>query len=419
MVAPKRLTVVGNGMVGHHFLARLIDEGHARDWHVTTFCEEPRLAYDRTNLSAYFSGTTAAELSLVKPGQYSEAGISVHLGDKVVAIDRRARTVTSWRGHTIGYDKLVFATGAASLVPTVAGSRAPGCFPYRTLADLDAIRSHATAARVGVVVGGDLPGLEAASALQQLGLRVHVVEAASRLLPRLLDDAGGALLRARIEARGVAVQTGKTTFAVLTDDDDCAAGLRFSDGSLLSADLVVFANGVHARDELARAGGLLVGAYGGIVIDERCRTSDPDIFAIGDCALFGDRGFELVQPGYEMAEVAVDVIAGADGRRFGGGAGGGDAGVRVRVLGVEVASFGDAFATTARARVISFFDGSTAGVYKKLVLSDDGERLLGGVLVGDAGGYERLRGLVVGGGGMPEHPEELILPLRVGGREAA
>src|SRR5205823_15102032 len=153
MVANKRLVVVGNGMVGHRFLERMIDAGHRRTWHIETFCEEPQLAYDRVNLSSYFGGKSAADLSLVAPGQYADAGITVHLDDAAVAIDRAQHTVTSRRGHTIGYDKLVLATGSYPFVPPITGNRAPGCFVYRTLADLDAIRSHAAAVRTGIVIG--------------------------------------------------------------------------------------------------------------------------------------------------------------------------------------------------------------------------------------------------------------------------
>jgi nitrite reductase (NADH) large subunit len=301
----------------------------------------------------------------------------------------------------------VLATGSSPFVPPVAGWRAPGCFVYRTLGDLEAIRSHASAVHIGVVIGGGLLGLEAAYALERLGLRVHVVEVAPRLLHRQLDETGGALVRARVQALGITVHTGATTTAILTDDDDCTAAVRFADGNELPTDLVLFCAGVRPRDELARAAGLNMGKRGGVVIDERCRTSDPDIYAIGDCTLYCGSNYGLTAPGYEMAEVAVEDITGSGARRYRGG----DPSSRLALAGVEAASFGDAFGVTEGARVISFFDGA-AGIYKKLVVSGDGKSLLGGMLVGDASAYDRLHQLVRSRAVLPPHPEELVLPER-------
>jgi nitrite reductase (NADH) large subunit len=405
MVANKRLVVIGNGMVGHRFVERMIDGGHHRDWNISVFCEERRLAYDRVNLTSFFGGKSAADLALARPEHYRAAGIDVVVGDKAVAVDRQNRTVVSAHGRIVSYDKLVLATGSSPFIPPIDGCRAPGCFVYRTLEDLDAIRTHAAAVHIGVIIGGGLLGLEAAHALKQLGLRVHVVELAPRLMSLQIDEAGGTVLRARIEQLGVTVHTGKATAAVLTDDDDLAVGIRFTDGSELPADLVVFSAGIRPRDELARKAKLLIGERGGIVIDERCCTSDPDIHAIGECALHDGRIYGLVGPGYQMAEVAVDVIAGADGKRFESG----DMSAKLNLLGVDVASFGDAFALTRGARIISFFDGG-AGIYKKLVLSPDGTKLVGGVLVGDASAYDQLHELTVNRLALPPHPEELILP---------
>jgi nitrite reductase (NADH) large subunit len=402
-----RLVVVGNGMVGHRFLDHMIERGLHRDWTLTTFCEEPRLAYDRVNLSSFFDGKSADDLALARAERYHDAGIVVHTGDKAIAVDRQRKVVACAHGGSVAYDKLVLATGSYPFVPPVPGRDARGCFVYRTLEDLEAIRAWSARARSGVVIGGGLLGLEAANALKHLGLEVHVVEFAPRLMTLQVDETGGALLRTRIERLGVRVHTGKSTSEILVDDQGCVAGLQFSDGGELGCDLVVFSAGIRPRDELARDCGLAIGERGGIVIDERCQTSDPDIFAIGECALFAGRCYGLVAPGYHMAKVAVDAIAGADRERFTGF----DLSTKLKLLGVDVASFGDAFATTPDARVVSFFDGTSA-VYKKLVVSGDGTRLLGGVLVGDATGYAVLHQLAQNAVTLPPHPEDLILPAR-------
>jgi nitrite reductase (NADH) large subunit len=413
MQAKRDLLVIGNGLVGHKLLEFLAESGLLEQWNVTTFCEEPRVAYDRVNLSGFFSGKSAEELSVVKPGFYERNGIGVRVGDRAVAIDRVAKTVTSAAGATLRYDKLVFATGSAPFVPPIPGRDLPGCFVYRTIEDLLAIREWSAKARAGVVIGGGLLGLEAAGALNKLGLETHVVEFAPRLMVMQVDDGGGAILRTRIEALGVSVHCGKTTSQIVAGPDGCVAELRFSDGGALPAEMVVFSAGIRPRDELARACGLQIGERGGISIDERCVTSDPDVLAIGECAEFRGRCYGLVAPGYRMARAAVATLGGGHDRidTF-------DMSTRLKLLGVEVASFGDAHALNPGSRVLAFTD-SGKGTYKKLVVTADQKRLLGGVLVGDASGYTELFGLTRGQTELSEHPEQLILPQPpAGGRLA-
>jgi nitrite reductase (NADH) large subunit len=406
--------VVGHGMVGHKVIDLLARSERAdpAPFRITVFCEEPRPAYDRVHLTSYFEGRTADELSLLPEGGYQPGGlveaVTVHLGDRAAGIDRAGRTVTSTAGRVVGYDKLILATGSAPFVPRLAGRDLPGCFVYRTIDDLDAIRAHAEGARVGAVIGGGLLGLEAANALKQLGLEVHVVELAPRLMALQLDDAGGALLRRRIEALGVQVHTGASTEAIERGEQGGLV-LRFAGGDELGADMVVFSAGIRPRDELARAAGLAVGARGGIAVDERCRTSDPDVYAVGECALYRDRTFGLVAPGYRMAEAAVADLTGGH-ETFTGA----DMSTKLKLLGVDVASFGDAFAAAPGARVVSLYD-SAKSLYKKLVLDEGGKRLTGGMLVGDASGYANLLAIMQNGLPLPERPEDLILPERAGG----
>ena len=405
-----RIVVVGNGMVGQRFLEKLpaLDS-----LSVTLIGEEPRPAYDRVQLSSFFCGRTADELSLVAPGFFETRGIATRLGERVAAIDRAARVVHTSAGAAISYDVLVLATGSYPFVPPIPGCDRTGCRVYRTLDDLEAIRSDAARARIGVVVGGGLLGLEAAKALRDLGLETHVVEFASRLMALQIDDAGGRMLRRKIEALGVRVHTGKST-RLITDGAVRAHAMRFADESSLETDVIVFSAGIRPRDELARQAGLTVGGRGGIVIDDACRTSDPDIYAIGECALWQGRIFGLVAPGYQMAEVAARRIAGDAEAVFTGA----DLSTKLKLLGVDVASIGDAHAATTGARSYSFVDEHRE-IYKRLVVDSDCKRLLGAVLVGEAGDYGTLLQTMLNELPLPEHPEELILPRREGGRTTA
>ena len=185
-------------------------------------------------------------------------------------------------------------------------------------------------------------------------------------------------------------------------------GLELADGEVIPAEVVVFSAGIRPRDQLARDCGLEVAERGGVLVDEQCRTNDPAIYAIGECAAPGGRMYGLVAPGYQMAEVVVDALLDGPGAFTGA-----DMSTKLKLLGVDVASFGDAFATTEGALELVFAD-AVAGVYKKLVVSDDGRRLLGGILVGDASAYGLLRPLVSSGMELPANPEELILPAARG-----
>ncbi|AUX27191.1 nitrite reductase [Sorangium cellulosum] len=411
MSKKKDLIVIGNGMVGHKFIENMVLGGFLREWNITTFCEEPRLAYDRVNLSAFFSGKSAADLSMVKPGLYEEAGVHVLLGDKAVAIDRQKKCVTSAKGETVYYDKLVLATGSYPFVPPIKGRDTKGCFVYRTIEDLEAMQAHAKVARVGVVVGGGLLGLEAANALKNMGLETHVVEFAPRLMALQVDEAGGMILRRKIEELGVEVHTNMSTTEIVAERGRVARML-FADQSELATDMIVFSAGIRPRDELARKCELALGNRGGVAIDQRCQTSDPDILAIGECASFNNQLYGLVAPGYHMARVAVDALTGGQ-ERFGGF----DMSTKLKLMGVDVASFGDAFAAQPGARVISFMN-ATSNVYKKLVVSADGELLLGGIMVGDASNYGQLLQLVQNKIALPPHPEDLIVAPRDGAKPA-
>jgi nitrite reductase (NADH) large subunit len=399
------LVVIGNGMVGQHFLTSFVTSSGKDEYEIVTFCEEPRPAYDRVHLSEFFSGKSAEDLSLVDSNFFEQHNITIHLGDKAAKICRASKTVVSEKGITIRYDKLVLATGSFPFVPPVPGHDRAHCLVYRTIEDLIAIRESAKTGKVGVVVGGGLLGLEAAKALTDLGLKTHVVEFAPRLMTVQLDEAGGAMLRRKIENLGVTVHTGKNT-SLITDGEHCINKMCFADGDELETDIVLFSAGIRPRDDIARDCNLEVGSRGGIVINDQCQTSDPDIYSIGECALWNNMIYGLVAPGYAMARTVVANLAGNVASFTGA-----DMSTKLKLMGVDVASIGDAHAKTQGALVYTYQNGEH-DVYKRLVVSTDKKKLLGAVLVGDASDYSSLLQYCLNGIELPEHPDSLILPSR-------
>ena len=410
MTNKKNLVVVGNGMVGHKFLELMVQKDVSHEWNLVTFCEEPRVAYDRVNLSGYFSGKTAADLTLVEPGYYQDNHVEIHIGDRITSIDRDNKLVKSANGSEISYDKLILATGSYPFVPPIKGNDSPGTFVYRTIEDLENMETWGKQSEVniGVVVGGGLLGLECANALQSMGLETHVVEFAPRLMPVQIDEVGGSVLKNKIEELGIKVHTSKSTTNIVSENGKLVK-LEFADGGELATDMIVFSAGIRPRDELAKDCGLELGQRGGVVINEDCCTSDPDIYAIGECALYDGRIFGLVAPGYRMAEVASDKLTNAGTRTFEGA----DMSTKLKLLGVDVASFGDNFGRTEGAKELAFND-TINGTYKKLVVSQDGKHLLGGILIGDADSYGNLLQLVQNRITLPPHPEDLLVPPREG-----
>jgi nitrite reductase (NADH) large subunit len=397
-----KIIVIGHGMVGHKFLESLAGASTSQ-LEVTVLCEEPRAAYDRVHLSEFFSGKSADDLSLVAPGFFDRDDFVLKLNTQAVSFDRKAKTVTTAGGDVLGYDKLVFATGSYPFVPPVPGKDRKDCFVYRTIEDLEAMLECGARSSSGVVIGGGLLGLECAKALRDMRLNTHVVEFAPRLMAVQVDDGGARVLRTKIEKLGVTVHTQKNTLEIV-DGERGTHRLRFADGSHLDTDMVVFSAGIRPRDELARIGGLEVGPRGGIVIDNSCLTSDPDVYAIGECALWGGQLFGLVAPGYEMARVAARHLLREQSEFVGA-----DMSTKLKLMGVDVASIGDPHATADGARSYQYTD-ERKQVYKKIVTSSCGKYLLGAVLVGDASEYGTLLQMMLNRIELPESPEFLILP---------
>tara|TARA_R110002095_G_scaffold78106_2_gene67126 strand:- start:73410 stop:76388 length:2979 start_codon:yes stop_codon:yes gene_type:complete len=398
----KNVVVIGNGMVGLRFCEQLIDKDQSQEYKIVTFCEEPRAAYDRVGLTQFFAHNDAEKLMLARKEWYAENNIDLHLADRAVSIDRKNKIIRSQKGVEIPYDKVVIATGSYPFVPTVPGIKNRGVFVYRTINDLELIIDYAANSKNAAVIGGGLLGLEAAKAALDLGLKTHVLEFAPRLMPRQIDDAGSKILVQKIEELGVEVHLNKATDEVLGESK--VTGIRFQDGEELELDMIIVSAGIRPRDELARECDLEVGERGGILVNDHLQTSDPDIYAVGEVALHSGMVYGLVAPGYQMAEVAATHLCQSGEAHFTGS----DLSTKLKLMGVDVASFGDYEADPAISKCLTFQD-PFKGVYKKLVFNLDGTKLLGGILIGDASDYGTLSILTKSEDLLPCSPHELVV----------
>lgn len=405
-----KIVVVGNGMVGYKFCEKLIAKPAANQFEIVVFGEETRPAYDRVHLSEFFAGKSAEDLSMAPADWYASNNIQLHLGDPIQRIDRDNKTVYSHLGITVSYDYLVLATGSSAFVPPIPGVEKEGVFIYRTIEDLELMTGWAKKAKKGAVIGGGLLGLEAAKAMIDLGINdTQVIEFAPRLMPRQIDGAGSKLLQSKLEELGLTIHTSKNTAAITGEES--IKGMTFSDSTSIDVDMLVISAGIKPRDELAKSSGLETGPRGGITVNEKLQTSDPSIFAIGECALYNGMIYGLVAPGYEMADVVVDNLIGG-GKSFGGF----DMSTKLKLIGVDVASFGDPFTNGDDVKAIVLED-TMKGIYKRINVSADGKQLLGGILVGDAEQYNMLLQTCKNKVVLPPNPEDLILGAR-GGAEA-
>ncbi|PSW91770.1 nitrite reductase (NAD(P)H) [Photobacterium angustum] len=403
----QHLIVIGNGMVGHHFIDQLVDKGGLAHYCITVIGEESVAAYDRVQLSAMFADKSQQDLMLGDVSWYQNQGIDLRLGQQVVEINRAQQTVNIRDVVTselicLDYDKLVLATGSTPFVPPIKGNDSQNCFVYRTVDDLAAIKNACSQAKTGAVIGGGLLGLEAANALRLLGLETHVVEFAPRLMPVQLDDLAGDLLAKKITKLGVHIHTDMRTEKI-TDGETATHRLWFENDTPLEVDVIVFSAGIRPQDTLARQCELEIGERGGIVIDDTCLTSDENIYAIGECALWQARIFGLVAPGYSMARtVASQLVSDTEAKFIGA-----DMSTKLKLLGVEVASIGDAQMRTEGAKELVLQD-SAGGRYKKLVVNADSTQILGAILVGDSSDYDALLQCYLNQTVLTEHPAQLL-----------
>lgn len=407
--AAMKLVIVGNGMTGYKFCEKIISKSQPGQFHLIVFGEEIRPAYDRVHLTEFFSGKSAEDLSMAPASWYADNNITLYLADPVQHIDRINKKVKSFHGIEATYDILILATGSSAFVPAIPGVEKEGVFIYRTIEDLEMMAAYAKKAKSGAVIGGGLLGLEAAKAMIDLGVTdTHVIEFAPRLMPRQIDDAGSTILKNKLQPLGLKIHTSKNTTAII--GDDCINRIQFSDDENIDVDMLVISAGIKPRDELAKQSGLEVGPRGGVVVNEKLQTSDASIYAIGECALYNGMIYGLVAPGYEMADVVVTNLSGGKKEFLGY-----DMSTKLKLIGVDVASFGDPFANSNTARSIVIED-SNKGIYKRINISEDGKQLLGGILVGDAEQYNMLLQTCKNKMVLPPNPEDIILGKR-GGEE--
>ena len=407
-----KVIVVGNGMVGYKFCEKFITKAGSENYQITVFGEEPRRAYDRVHLSEYFAGKTVDDLSLSTSNWYEENNIILNTSELITDINREQKTIHTHLEKTHNYDYLVLATGSAAFVPPIEGVDKEGVFVYRTIEDLDAIMAYAkkikqNGATEAAVLGGGLLGLEAAKAVYDLGLNPHVVEFAPRLMPRQLDKGASDMLQSKIEELNISIHLNKSTQYIA--GEHAITGMMFEGDDLLKVDMLVISAGIKPRDELGRVSGLEVGVRGGIVVNNKMQSSDPYIYAIGEAALYNHMIYGLVAPGYEMADVAAEqILKGEKMMRETI-----DMSTQLKLIGVEVASFGDPFIENEDVTAI-VYENKFSGIYKRINVTKDGKTLLGGILVGDSSDYNGLFQIYSNAMALPKNPEDLILGSRGG-----
>lgn len=378
------LIIVGKGMAA----TRLVDELSQRAlgrYSIAVIGAEARLAYNRVLLSPLLAGEIAEPDIELKPAAWWQArGVSTLYGRAVSTIDRAAKSVTLEDGLSLPYGKLVLATGSRPLMPPVPGFELPGVATFRDVADVALFRAVAAAGARVVVIGGGLLGLEAAYGLARIGAKVTILHLADRLMERQLDREGASLLAAEIAARGIDIRLNCTAERFVGEER--VEAVELTDGSAIPADLVVVAIGVRPRVELAVAAGLDVNR--GVDVDDGLASSDPAIFAIGECAEHRGLVYGLVEPAYEQARVLASRLAGGRERYTGS-----LLATNLKVSGVGVFSAGEFEAGEGDETLV--LRDRFAGIYRKFVLREG--RLAGCVLVGDTQGALFYLGLIRSG----------------------
>jgi nitrite reductase (NADH) large subunit len=406
----KRIILVGNGMVGYKFCEKLISHPDREKFDLMVFGEEDRPAYDRVHLSDFFTLKALDELLLAPRSWYADNGITLKTSEMILSIDTENQQVITHKNESFYYDYLVIATGSSAFVPPIKGIEKEGIFIYRTIEDLEAIKLYAEKLKAkgrfeAAILGGGLLGLEAANASKELGMNTQVVEFVGKLMPRQLDQPASDLLQSKIESLGLKVHLNKNSKEII--GEGAVEGVEFTDGSTLTVDMIIISAGIRPRDELAKNSGIAVGERGGIVVNDRMETSVPGVFAIGEVALYNQNIYGLVAPGYEMASVALDQITGGS-KLMSSSI---DMSTQLKLVGTEVASFGDPFAEGEDAIAIRY-ENKQRGIYKRINISKDGNKLLSGILVGDSSDYNALFQLYNNGIKLPQNAEDLILGQR-------
>jgi len=439
----KRVVVVGNGMVGQRFMENLLKIDTDQKCQIATFCEEPRAAYNRVKLTSFFETRDPSDLSMTsefdedgKTQWYDENGVELHIKDKAVSIDTEAKTVTGESGKVLPYDACVMATGSFPFVPPIPGKQRPGVFVYRTIEDLESMLAYAKENNVksAAVIGGGLLGLEAAKACQDMGLESHIIEFAPILMCRQIDQGGHNALVKKIEEMGLKVHCDARTESFVgqdgsTDNDSMSpvSALRFSNEGWddLQVQMIVVSAGIKPRDELARNADIPVGERGGVIVDGHMKTETDGVYAIGEIALYNNFIYGLIAPGYTMAGVAAKTVANdlgivniaeEDLPEFTGA----DMSTKLKLLGCDVASFGVNQPGPDDEDVSELvWNDPISGVYRKLILNKAGNKLRGGILVGDASDYENLHRLAMQEDALTESASMLLAPPSARGGSTA
>ncbi|KAF2456034.1 nitrite reductase [Lineolata rhizophorae] len=445
----RRIVVVGLGMVGVAFIEKLMKyDAKRREWDVVVIGEEPHLAYNRVGLTSFFQHRQVENLYLNPREWYSsmpDGSLNYHLNTKVHEINSEEKTVKTAAGEIVPYDILVLATGSDAVLPRhTPGHDAQGVFVYRTIEDLQRLIDFSATKKgtTGAVVGGGLLGLEAAKAmmdLEEFG-KVRLIERNRWVLSRQLDGDAGGMVVEQVRALGLDVLLSKRVGRIKTTEDNYVSGVVFEDGEEMDCTCICFAIGIRARDELARKAGIkCADRGGGIVVKNDLSTSAPDIYAIGECASWENQTFGLIAPGIEMADVLAFNLTQAKvhaPRKFKRP----DLSTKLKLLGVEVASFGDFFADRDGPKELPARHGRkdvkegtfnrvkdlTEGpapppvkaltykdpfqqVYKKYLFTMDGKHLLGGMMIGDTKDYVKLVPMVKNQQKLEIPPSELIV----------
>ena len=370
-----KLVMIGNGMAGVRTLEELLKLN--RDlYDITVFGAEPHPNYNRILLSPVLAGEqTFEEIILNDLAWYDDNRIDLRLGRTVVEIDRAGRRVLADDGSVAEYDRLLIATGSTPFILPIPGKDLDGVIGYRDIADTERMMETAKTHRHAVVIGGGLLGLEAANGLKLRGMEVTVVHLGDWLLERQLDRTAGALLQGALEARGLVFRLATQTRALHDDGNGRVAAVEFADGEVIPADLVVMAAGIRPSAELAEKAGLACNR--GITVDDTLLTSDPAIYAVGECASHRGIAYGLVAPLFEQAKVCAAHLAGVGGAVYEGSV----TSTKLKVTGIDLFSAGD-FMGGEGTETITLSD-PIGGVYKKLVIKDD--VLVGACLYGETG----------------------------------
>ncbi len=408
----KTVLVIGNGMVGYKFCEKFVAKESSDEFKIKVFGEEPRPAYDRVHLSEFFENGDAKALELAPRSWYEENNIELITNERVTDIHRASKTITTINERTFKYDYLVLATGSSAFVPSIKGIEKKGVYVYRTIEDLKGMMHYADELKKknpkakAAILGGGLLGLEAANAVMDMGLEPHVVEFASKLMPRQLDTRGSNVLKNKLESMGIHIHLAKATNKILGNGS--ITGMEFGEYDKIDVEMLVVSAGIRPRDELGNTCGLEMGVRGGIVVNNKMQTSDAAIYAIGEVALYNNMIYGLVAPGYDMAEVAVNQILGDLEVLMSAEI---DMSTKLKLIGVDVASFGEPFMPVEKGYSI-LFENKTKDLYKRINVSHDGKKLLGGILIGDASDYNMLFQIYLNGLPIPEDAEELLLGSR-------